>query len=273
MNRNHTHTGNCQACGREHAIDIVHGDMAKHGYTVDWGSFNGVCPGSDCKPAQVSVDFTHVIIKQCMERAHELTQHAQALEEGSVDPDTVIQWHPTLEWTSEYGRKRVGKNVNVPYKLGTLEECKRARSAAIHSDRQNAASNVSHATFLHHTVVPMLGTQLMSVEQAETRKAELKAAKGPTKQSFKDRLEKVSRDYDKVRQVIHKALLALDRDTRNEAWEDAYDMPYSLAHFRPKHAKAVLEVLPSVGEQLNEIAGMIECREAIKREQKEAGKG
>ena len=41
--------GHCQHCGR---IQAVRGTMAKHGYTVDFGYFNGVCHGDSFQPIE-----------------------------------------------------------------------------------------------------------------------------------------------------------------------------------------------------------------------------
>ena len=48
----HSHKGTCQLCGRIHAIDNKTGQIAKHGYTVDFGFFNGTCGGSGFLPLQ-----------------------------------------------------------------------------------------------------------------------------------------------------------------------------------------------------------------------------
>lgn len=48
----HTHKGTCQLCGRIHAVNNKTGEIAKHGYTVDYGFFNGVCQGSNILPLQ-----------------------------------------------------------------------------------------------------------------------------------------------------------------------------------------------------------------------------
>ena len=50
----HTHTGTCQLCGREHAINVKTGEIAKHGYTVDYGFFSGTCRGAGYQPLQIS---------------------------------------------------------------------------------------------------------------------------------------------------------------------------------------------------------------------------
>jgi hypothetical protein len=61
-NRNKaTHDGECQICGCRQRLP--NGLMAKHGYTVQWGFFSGVCPGSDHLPWQQSKDLVE---RQCM---------------------------------------------------------------------------------------------------------------------------------------------------------------------------------------------------------------
>lgn len=66
MNRKHTHKGHCQCCGRVQAVRNNNGLMAKHGYTVDYGFFEGVCQGSDNLPLEVEKDLaedTIVVMK------------------------------------------------------------------------------------------------------------------------------------------------------------------------------------------------------------------
>jgi hypothetical protein len=50
-----THSGTCQACGS--AQKLPGGVLAKHGYTVRWGFFSGVCPGSGRKPFETHTDY------------------------------------------------------------------------------------------------------------------------------------------------------------------------------------------------------------------------
>lgn len=48
-----THTGICQACGRRQAVHVKSGMIAKHGYTTEYGFFNGTCGGSDRLPLEL----------------------------------------------------------------------------------------------------------------------------------------------------------------------------------------------------------------------------
>lgn len=47
-----THHGTCQICARTQKLPG--GMLSTHGYTTQWGFFNGVCPGSGFKPWEES---------------------------------------------------------------------------------------------------------------------------------------------------------------------------------------------------------------------------
>ena len=66
----HTHTGTCQLCGREHAVNEKTGAIAKHGYTVDYGFFSGTCRGAGCQPLQISREYLDTNIERWEERAN-----------------------------------------------------------------------------------------------------------------------------------------------------------------------------------------------------------
>jgi hypothetical protein len=57
-----THTGTCQACGRRQAVHINTGMIAKHGYTTDYGYFNGVCGGSDHLPLELDTAVNIAVV-------------------------------------------------------------------------------------------------------------------------------------------------------------------------------------------------------------------
>lgn len=67
-----THNGNCQCCGRSQAVNAKTQKIAKHGYTVDWGFFNGQCAGSDKLPLQLDRTITDCTITQLREYAAEM---------------------------------------------------------------------------------------------------------------------------------------------------------------------------------------------------------
>lgn len=59
-----TFTGICQACGRRQAIHVHTGLIAKHGYTTDWGFFNGTCGGSDHLPLELDTAVNLAVVGQ-----------------------------------------------------------------------------------------------------------------------------------------------------------------------------------------------------------------
>lgn len=275
-NRNHTHTGNCQACGREHAVDLIRGDIAKHGYTVDWGSFTGVCSGADRLPAQKDIEYTLYMIALCQREAKRLDFLAGALERRETDPATVTHYDPEAVRTDSRGYKRVGCNVEIPYSQGSVDEQHRARINEVNSARHMAEGNRSHADFLTLSVLPLKGTELHSVEQAAVRHAAERAERAakPTKAGFKRQLETQSRAYDKVcERVQHELLQERGADERDNAdWKAAYyALPFSLCHYRVKHGQAVLKVLPGVDSLIAECELLFDRYSDIKAKQKAAG--
>lgn len=77
MSNVHTHTGICQACGRRHAVNPKSGKLAKHGYTVDWGFFNGTCQGSDHLPLEQDTTLNLAIVAELRQRADRLDVQAE----------------------------------------------------------------------------------------------------------------------------------------------------------------------------------------------------
>lgn len=69
-----THNGNCQCCGRLQAVNSKTQRIAKHGYTVDWGFFNGVCSGAGELPLQLDRTITDKTIKALRDHAAEMEQ-------------------------------------------------------------------------------------------------------------------------------------------------------------------------------------------------------
>jgi hypothetical protein len=74
-----THTGICQACGRRQAVHVKTGMIAKHGYTTEYGFFNGTCGGSDALPLELDTTVNVATVAAMVKFADE--QEAQAAGE------------------------------------------------------------------------------------------------------------------------------------------------------------------------------------------------
>ncbi|AWN08564.1 hypothetical protein HOV04_gp62 [Xanthomonas phage XcP1] len=81
--------GNCQCCGRQHAYQ--RGAIAKHGYTVDNGYFNGVCTGNQYEPIQLDRKMTDTIVAMVRGQVADARSRADALESGKVKLGMVRQ--------------------------------------------------------------------------------------------------------------------------------------------------------------------------------------
>lgn len=69
-----THKGTCQCCGASQKLpsDV----LSKHGYTVKWGFFSGVCQGAGHLPYELSCD----LIKSCIANAQEILAKDEATQ-------------------------------------------------------------------------------------------------------------------------------------------------------------------------------------------------
>lgn len=64
-----THKGSCQGCGSVQMLPD--GVLAKHGYTVKWGFFSGICAGTGSRPFETHTDLIEKFIEGAEERKRE----------------------------------------------------------------------------------------------------------------------------------------------------------------------------------------------------------
>ena len=80
-----THEGTCQCCGKLHKLP--NGRLSKHGYTVDWGFFNGVCLGAGFPPYELSCDLITECIVAAQKQLDSTLEHIEDL-----GTDTSVAW-------------------------------------------------------------------------------------------------------------------------------------------------------------------------------------
>lgn len=96
------HTAHCQACGRIQAVHIKTGMIAKHGYTTDYGFFNGTCGGSDHLPLQIDTAINVGTVKAM----NDFAAKQEAIAAGDITKVAV-----------EVGSKYVGSRRVVEKKM------------------------------------------------------------------------------------------------------------------------------------------------------------
>jgi hypothetical protein len=149
-----THQGHCQACGRIQRLPL--GILAKHGYTVDWGFFNGVCCGSDRKPLESDKSVSESIIKALRTVVAPKAQRVAAdLRSGVAEP----------RWTKLVGSKRVEV---TRVELSDYDQGQQIAGAAHRADSE-ARHALAHANDLEKLIEAVHGKPLIEIKD-EVRK-------------------------------------------------------------------------------------------------------
>jgi hypothetical protein len=112
MNQKRIQTrGHCQCCGHVQATGYT---VAKHGYTVDFGYFSGVCHGAFLQPLERDRSHCDATILDLRRRAPEDEAFADLLQAGAVLPIKGYVRSKT-EWD-----KRTGGRKKIPVSFGSL---------------------------------------------------------------------------------------------------------------------------------------------------------
>lgn len=90
-----THQGTCQICGCVHKVSNKSGKIATHGYTVEFGYFDGECGGGYELPFEVSCDY----LKKHIDEMVALIP--------TIDPEGF------REYKDRYGRDRKVSNTQI----------------------------------------------------------------------------------------------------------------------------------------------------------------
>lgn len=83
--------GHCQCCGKSHAV--LHdgaGNVAKHGYRVKHGFFNGVCSGQHHAPIEKDRAHADAVMAELRARAARLDKRVESLRK----PGAVLEFVP-----------------------------------------------------------------------------------------------------------------------------------------------------------------------------------
>jgi hypothetical protein len=146
--------GNCQCCGREHAV--VDGRMAKHGYTVESGWFKGVCAGKHFAPIQVSREQTDTLIASVRKQVLEMIAKADLVASGEIKPTTITR-HPHSKKAMEF----------IPFAEATVYEQRDAIRALEWNYRRTAEMGTSFADMMVQVADKYHGKALVEVAKKE----------------------------------------------------------------------------------------------------------
>ena len=191
MKTTHTHRGHCQACGRVQAVDTTNNLLAKHGYTVDFGYFNGVCTGSDRKPLEIDKSFTEQTIVELadwVEKKRVLLAEAQdnkvtfshyslrSNKYGDTEFDIVSfsmnhvedEEYTVVAYTEDSLKKHIEQyNQESYYELKFVEVFEKLQSQYVKQISDSITNAVNHAEFLKKLIKEVHGKALINVADAE----------------------------------------------------------------------------------------------------------
>lgn len=161
MKTKHTHTGTCQACGAVQAVDNVTRLIAKHGYKVaGFGFFNGVCRGSDHKPAEFDITLTHRIMINCEEWA----VNADRLTALYASGDLMVISHEVNSGRRDAYHQRIYITVPMFGCSDLYIDDKQQHAAFLQTSE--AANARAHAAALVKHVISRFGRELYPVKAA-----------------------------------------------------------------------------------------------------------
>ena len=106
-----THRGHCQICGAQQKLPG--GRLAKHGYSVEWNSFQGVCSGAGYLPFEQDISLIEAAIKHALERGAMLRDEA-AKRAVMTDQNDVFD--------DVYGLPNVRGKLRLPGKVEQVSE-------------------------------------------------------------------------------------------------------------------------------------------------------
>ncbi len=157
IDRKHTHRGTCQACGAVQAVDNSTRLMAKHGYTVDWGFFSGVCSGAGEQPMEESTVFADATIKRLMEsHIPSIQKSIDQLIAGEIEPP---EWYKYVNFRS------------MPARRDELTDGQRAKQVgeAIVKARRALNGTIDHIARLRSLKESRFGQDLYAVKREERK--------------------------------------------------------------------------------------------------------
>lgn len=271
--------GHCQACGRTQVVLPTNVDqggmMAKHGYKVRSGYFQGVCSGHKNPPLELSRAFLDFIVGDLERHAKYHDSRATSLAASLVQPEKAIK-------RDQYGNPVYGDRnpktyarpvVMVSWADATEFERNKQITLEIGESQSEARFARSHAKSLTALAAIVHGNKLIDRSAEEMAKREKSAGKKApiagafrTKAAQKEALEALNREYSKRARAIKDHYLAQPRGENDDTQGDEvyYAIPFDLHCWRAKHGDLVIKVYPQFEGVVQEINGLFAERLAIK---------
>lgn len=161
--------GHCQCCG---AIQAANAFVAKHGYRVQHGYFEGVCRGHNYQPIEVNREQADIIIRNVLDDVADIGRRIELLEAGKSHPATVStgcqkrvgdKWvSETLKWEDATEYQQAHEVQSVIFYLQS-----RARAGKQFTDQHGDLCNRVHGQPLIQVKVEAPAARIEAGEQRQ----------------------------------------------------------------------------------------------------------
>jgi hypothetical protein len=260
-----THRGNCQVCG--HQQHVVGATLAKHGYTVEWGFFNGVCRGSGKKPVQVERSLTDQTVIDLGAYGRAQDAYAVALNTGEK--------HPLKIYTGQKHNRDTRKfeSTYIDWAAGTREQRAKAVDLDITVCENEARQARAHALGLTMMANRLHGTPLVAIAgfiKSGNAQAVVDVKAGTVDGTFgseaarKRELDKLSQAYRKQRKALQDLCLAVPQGSRTPAQDAVYYGAQDLHQWKARNSAAALQEFPQAATIVAAIEELSRARDAVK---------
>lgn len=187
MNNKSSHLGECQICGSRQCLP--NGRLAKHGYSVEWGFFSGVCHGAGYLPFEQEKAELERVVRSIEKQVVACSARIAELNDGLQGFDSHV---------ARYARSLAAENS---------------------SRRDWLALQYSRISgWAPRPLVARVEEQAVKVAKQGVRKAA---------QKLNDDIYRAKRSFEKLLDEKNRVLLAIrgedyDGMGRNDAWLDLY---------------------------------------------------
>lgn len=242
--------------------------LAKHGYTVEFGYFNGTCRGSDRQPVQTDRTITDATIESLGRYAAECDESAARLRDGAISPGRIRTGDKLNRTTYKY------EATYIAFADGTLAQQVRAVEMAVAGAESDARGARAHAVGLQQMADKYHGTAwVLIVDEpkatpaskpvVDVKTATVTGAFG-SKAARKEELDKINRAFEKQIHNLQAIYLAIPHDQRTEEGSQVYYAPMYPHQWKPKHSAQALKVFPQATDIVKAIEELVAAREAVK---------
>lgn len=141
-----THQGECQICDR--VQKLPNNVLSQHGYKVEFGFFNGVCPGSKHKPYELSCELIKEVIPS-------VVKYLEGLYEQKVNLSKPALTHDCFNYIWVKGSN--GMRGSYQWKKGALTIEKKDNGNGYHWEEIIFCSDESFIEVINDKELNLLG--------------------------------------------------------------------------------------------------------------------